>query len=178
MFAQSEPKQHDTEANVPVGMNFQGAERGTHQEPFNTVLLDVLFKDPNGESLRIPAFWAGGSTWKAQVFTRRRSLGRIRFAANARIRAIADCRESPARCGRVSPYTGKNPLYLHGPLRVGQVQVGGLWYMPMGRRFSGSAIHGGRASAVGCIGRIPGAHRRPQAKGFRSCKSFSRVLPG
>ena len=37
-----------------------------HADPFNEVTLDVVFIDPHGRELRVPAFWDGGKTWKAR----------------------------------------------------------------------------------------------------------------
>ena len=35
-------------------------------DPFNEIELDVLFTDPQGQMLRVPAFWAGENTWKVR----------------------------------------------------------------------------------------------------------------
>ena len=38
----------------------------SYSDPFNGVELDVVFISPNGREQRVPAFWAGGQTWKAR----------------------------------------------------------------------------------------------------------------
>ena len=84
-------------------------------DPFNDVQLDVLFTGPDGAEQLVPAFWAGGNIW------------RVRFSPSNvggyRYRTICS---DPADSGlhgqeesfEVLPYTGRNPLYKHGRLRV------------------------------------------------------------
>src|SRR5262245_47278646 len=38
----------------------------TYSDPFNQVELDVLVTDPEGHEQRVPAFWAGDSTWRVR----------------------------------------------------------------------------------------------------------------
>lgn len=38
--------------------------RAEHADPFNDVTLDAVVTTPSGASLRVPAFWAGGKSWK------------------------------------------------------------------------------------------------------------------
>src|SRR5947209_5692080 len=51
-----------TEANVIVEVTL--AAEIEYADPFNEVTLDAVFTDPLGKTVRVPAFWAGGSTWK------------------------------------------------------------------------------------------------------------------
>ena len=37
-----------------------------YADPFNQVELDVIFTDPQGQEHRMPAFWAGGQTWRVR----------------------------------------------------------------------------------------------------------------
>src|SRR6266704_101986 len=53
-----------TQANVPAELTFTAAR--TYANPFNDVTLDVVFRDPQGRELRVPAFWAGTNVWKAR----------------------------------------------------------------------------------------------------------------
>ena len=102
-----------TEANVPLEISFTAGK--AHGDPFNEVALDVLFIDPEGRELRVPAFWAGARTWKvryASPLTGRHSFRSESTPANdAGLHGIAGAVE-------ISPYTGSNPLYAHGPLQV------------------------------------------------------------
>ena len=54
-----------TETNVPVELTFTAQVK--HDDPFNTVTLDVLFDEPGNTVRRVPAFWDGGQIWKAAV---------------------------------------------------------------------------------------------------------------
>jgi hypothetical protein len=85
-----------------------------HADPFNEIELDVVLTHENGQSWRVPGFWAGGSEWRA------------RFAP-----PLAGNYKGVARCSRgqdanlegqtlelqAAPYTGSNPLLVHGPIR-------------------------------------------------------------
>src|SRR5437879_3624101 len=53
-----------TQANVLAELTFTAAR--TYADPFNDVTLDVVFLDPQGRELRVPAFWAGTNVWKAR----------------------------------------------------------------------------------------------------------------
>src|SRR5258705_12409657 len=53
-----------TEANVMAEFTFTASR--TYADPFNEVTLDVIFSDPKGSELRVPAFWAGSKEWKAR----------------------------------------------------------------------------------------------------------------
>src|SRR5687768_13556929 len=53
-----------TETNVMVELTLTASR--THADPFNEVTLDVVFADPKGHELRVPAFWAGTNVWKAR----------------------------------------------------------------------------------------------------------------
>ena len=60
----ADPAPTRTEANVPVELTLEAAR--SHADPFNEVTLDAVFVDPEGRELRVPAFWAGGRTWKVR----------------------------------------------------------------------------------------------------------------
>jgi hypothetical protein len=103
----------ETQANVMVEMTFAASR--AYSDPFNEVTLDVDFVDPSGHELRVPAFWAGNNVWKVRYSSP--TSGTHRFHS--------ECSEARDRglhgvTGEVDvkPYTGQNPLYLRGPLRV------------------------------------------------------------
>ena len=102
-----------TPANTPVECAFT-AERG-YADAFNEVVLDVIFTDPAGKEFRVPAFWAGGKTWKVRYASPLTGTHRYRTvcspANDAGLHGVA---------GEVTitPYSGKNPLYAHGPVQV------------------------------------------------------------
>jgi hypothetical protein len=102
-----------TEANVPVEIVFT-AQRA-HADPFTEVRLDVTFTDPAGTTRKVPAFWAGGAKWK------------VRYASplTGGHQCRSDCSDA-ADAGlhgvqgtvQVAAYTGDNPLFRHGPVRI------------------------------------------------------------
>src|SRR5687768_1512811 len=103
----------ETQANVMIEIPFTAAEK--YADPFNDVTLDVTFSDPNGKDFRVPAFWAGGSTWKVRYASA--VVGTHRFRSES---STANDKGLHGVAGSVEikPYAGKNPLYAHGPLRV------------------------------------------------------------
>ena len=54
-------------SSKPTGSsNSRSRPRIPSADPFNTIDLDVTFTAPSGKIIRIPAFWAGGKTWRAR----------------------------------------------------------------------------------------------------------------
>ena len=102
-----------TPANTPVELTFTA--RGAYVDPFNQLTLDVLFTDPAGIVRRVPAFWAGGKTWKVRYASPLAGAHTYRTECSATVDAGLH-----NRTGRVTitPYRGKNPLYAHGPVQV------------------------------------------------------------
>jgi hypothetical protein len=102
-----------TDANVMVETTFR-ANRA-YSDPFNQVTVDVLFTEPGGAQLRVPAFWAGSNLWKARYSSP--VLGMHHFRT--------ECSESQdnglhgiAGTIEIRRYQGTNSLFLHGPIRV------------------------------------------------------------
>jgi len=133
-----------TAANVPVELTFTA--QGHYVDPFNHVVLDVVFTDPSGATFRVPAFWAGGLTWKARYASP--LTGTHRYATESTPASDAGLH---GRTGTVTvvPYTGKNPLYAHGPVRVAADRrhfehadgtpffwLGDTWWMGLCKRLS------------------------------------------
>ena len=86
-----------------------------YTSPFSEVTLDVLFIEPEGKEIRVPAFWAGNNVWKVRYASP--VVGTHSFRSD-----YADAQDAGLHgiTGKVevTPYTGTNPLYRHGPLRV------------------------------------------------------------
>ncbi|MEW6752708.1 MAG: DUF4038 domain-containing protein [Candidatus Latescibacterota bacterium] len=103
----------DTAQHQPVELGFTASR--THADPFNQAELDVAFTAPDGTELRVPAFWAGGDQWRVRYSSG--TLGRHAF------RTVCSAADDPGLHGitgdlQVIPYTGDNPLFRHGPVRV------------------------------------------------------------
>jgi Protein of unknown function (DUF4038)/Domain of unknown function (DUF5060) len=101
------------EANRMIELSFTAAN--SHADPFNTIDLDVTFTSPSSKVVRVPAFWAGGNTW------------RVRYASpeigvHTYVTSCTDAHDMGLEqvAGRVQvvPYMGDNPLFRHGPIRV------------------------------------------------------------
>jgi len=114
--AKASPRRHvtpSTPANVPIELTFTA--RGAYADPFNQVTLDALLTDPAGVVRRVPAFWAGGKTWKFRYASPLAGTHTFRTECNH----AADAGLHGGTGGiTVTAYRGKNPLYAHGPVQV------------------------------------------------------------
>ena len=102
-----------TEANVPVELTFTASE--TYGDPFNEVDLDVVFTDPAGKQLHVPAFWAGANVWKARYASP--VVGAHQFRTECSKGSDRGL-QSVTGAVEIKPYAGDNPLYTHGPIHV------------------------------------------------------------
>jgi hypothetical protein len=130
------------EANRTVEISFTSEK--DYADPFNLVTLDAVVSTPDGRQLRVPAFWAGGKTW------------RVRYASPVTgkhgFRTECNDASNPALHGvtgeiEIKPYTGNNPLLRHGPIRVAEDRrhfahadgtpffwLGDTWWMGLTKR--------------------------------------------
>jgi Protein of unknown function (DUF4038)/Domain of unknown function (DUF5060)/Putative collagen-binding domain of a collagenase len=101
------------EVNRMVEVSFESGR--TYADPFNEVILDAVFTEPGGRTLRVPAFWAGGATWRVRYASPLTGTHRFRTecsdAANPGLHGVTGEVE-------VKPYIGANPLFRNGPVRV------------------------------------------------------------
>ncbi|HZM02184.1 MAG TPA: DUF4038 domain-containing protein, partial [Candidatus Saccharimonadales bacterium] len=109
----SAPHTFKTQANVMVEMTLTAKNHYT--DPFNQVLLDVVFIDLAGHELRVPAFWAGGDLWKARYASP--LVGTHRFRSECSETGDGGLQGVSGQV-EISAYHGDNPLYQHGPLRA------------------------------------------------------------
>lgn len=86
-----------------------------HKDPFNDVTLDVSFTDPAGVKRVVPAFWAGGKSWKVRYASP--LAGTHRFVSICSDKSDAGLNGVEGTV-EVAKYVGDNPLYVHGPLTV------------------------------------------------------------
>jgi hypothetical protein len=101
------------EANVIVEISFTAAR--THTDPFNEVTLDVVFIDPHGRELRVPAFWDGGNTWKVRYASP--LIGAHPFHSECSDKGDKGLNNIRGKV-EIRPYTGTNASYRHRPLKV------------------------------------------------------------
>ena len=102
-----------TMANMPLELSFTA--RAAHDDPFNTVTLDLVVVSPSGATCRVPAFWDGGATWKARYASP--ELGRHRWQSVCSASADSGLHGVRGEL-EVSAYQGGNQLFAHGPLRI------------------------------------------------------------
>ncbi|MGI8603176.1 MAG: DUF4038 domain-containing protein [Verrucomicrobiales bacterium] len=102
-----------TETNVMVELTLTASR--TYGDPANEVTLDVSFIDPTGRELRVPAFWDGKNIWKVRYASP--VLGTHRFRSEFPDAADSGLHGATGKV-EIKPYTGGNPLYKHGPLRM------------------------------------------------------------
>jgi len=82
-----------------------------YSDPFNEAELDVIFTAPDGLVRKIPAFWAGGRTWKARYSSG--LIGTHSYLSQSPDKAM----DGITGTVDVTPYSGENLLYAHGPIR-------------------------------------------------------------
>ena len=85
-----------------------------YKKPFMEIEVDVIFSNGKKE-WKVPAFWDGGKTWKVRFSTPEK--GEYSYHAVA-----TDKSNTGLNTGKntlmVTEYTGDNPLYQRGKLRV------------------------------------------------------------
>ena len=86
-----------------------------YSDPFNEVELDVVFTTPSGAEHRMPAFWAGDSTWRVRYAAPKAGVYSYRTECNNTADAALHGRTGKLT---VKPFVGKNPLYQRGFIRV------------------------------------------------------------
>ena len=115
-----------------------------YADPFNTVTLDAVVTDPDGREFRVPGFWAGGDRWRIRYASG--VVGTHTYRTECPDPANAGLHGVTGEIG-VIPYTGDNPLYRHGPVRVGEdsrhlayadgtpfLWLGDTWWMALCKR--------------------------------------------
>lgn len=85
-----------------------------YPDPFD-VTVDVLVTTPSSAELRVPAFWAGESTWRVRFSSG--EIGRHAWRSVCSDEANPDLHGVEGEI-EVAEYEGANPLLAHGPLQV------------------------------------------------------------
>lgn len=111
--ASQSPVAARTQANVMVEITFTASR--DYRDAFHDVALDALFETPQGRTLKVPAFWAGGRTWKVRYASP--AIGMHRWRSVCSVPADRGL-HGLSGAVTIEAYRGENPLYLHGPLRV------------------------------------------------------------
>ncbi len=77
--------------------------------------LTALVTDPEGMTRHVPAFWSGQGTWQVRYASS--LVGRHRFRMECSDQGNPDLHGREGTIA-VSAYSGVNPLFRHGPVRV------------------------------------------------------------
>jgi hypothetical protein len=90
-------------------------EIGAEADPLRDVTVEAGFTGPSGQTRAVPGFWDGGTTWWVRFSPDQE--GRWAYTVTAEAEAAG---EGAAAAGTFEcvAYTGDNPLYRHGPIRV------------------------------------------------------------
>jgi hypothetical protein len=91
------------------------AGKDAFADPWATVELDVEFTDPQGAIKTVPAFWAGGRSWRVRYSSPIEGEHRFRTIVRAGAETGLEGRDGKLEVGG---YVGSNPLLLHGGITV------------------------------------------------------------
>lgn len=101
------------EANRVVEIELRST--GEYKNPFMDVTLDVEFVAPSGDKKLVPAFWAGEKTWKVRYASPETGTHAYKtICSDEEDTGLHDVTGEL----EVTPYSGDNPLYRHGFLRI------------------------------------------------------------
>jgi len=116
-----------------------------YKDPFDEIDLDVVFQDPQGREHRVPAFWSGENVWTVRYAAP--AAGRYPYRTICTDAANHDLHDRKGDL-QVSAYSGVNPLYGHGAVRVAADRrhfehtdgtpffwLGDTWWMGLTKRF-------------------------------------------
>jgi hypothetical protein len=118
--------------------------RKSYNDAFNDVTLDAEVTDSNGSTLIVPAFWAGGSTWRFRYSASK--TGDYRYRTHCSDAANTDLHGREGTI-HLAAYDGPNLFYRHGPIRVATdrrhfehidgtpfLWLGDTWWMGLSKR--------------------------------------------
>lgn len=86
-----------------------------YQDPFNEIDMDIHVRDKQGCKWKIPCFWSGGKVWKARFSAPHEGL--YTYVSECSVPEDSGLNDVSGSI-TVKAYDGKNPLYIHGPLRI------------------------------------------------------------
>ncbi len=87
----------------------------TYQNPFRDVVLDMIVTSPQGKNQTIPAFWAGDNIWTFRFSAPLEGIYTFKTVCNDEKNKNLHNQTGQIE---VIQYTGDNPLYKHGPLKI------------------------------------------------------------
>src|SRR5437867_6555005 len=103
----SAAKAQSFQAMVHCALEWTLTSAKSYGNPFTDVELDVIVRDPEGAEFRVPAFWAGGQTWRVRYAP-------AKSGAHTWLTVSSDAANSglQGQSGTIDsiPYQGSNPL--------------------------------------------------------------------
>jgi hypothetical protein len=117
-----------------------------YNDPFNEIELDVIIKRSDGETWKVPAFWAGGNEWRVRFAPPEPGKYQcISLCSDVSNTGLHDCKTEL----EAGSYEGSNPILMNGPLRVAESKrtfefengkslfwLGDTWWMGLCKRLS------------------------------------------
>lgn len=97
-------------------MELEWTARREHADPFASVELDLIVRDPRGRERIVPAFWSGGAVWRARYSSSVLGEHGYRTRSSDALDAGLHAQEGVIEVGRT---TRQDPLSRHGPIRIG-----------------------------------------------------------
>jgi len=115
-----------------------------YNDPFNEVEVDAVFTDPSGKQLKVPAFWAGGKTWKIRYASR--VEGSHSFTTVCSKNTDIGLQDIKGKV-EIKKYKGDNLLLTHGAISIAKDKrhfayqdgtpffwMGDTWWMGLTKR--------------------------------------------
>jgi hypothetical protein len=136
-------KKYKSKQNNPIEINFTSCH--SYKDPFNDIDLDVIFKEPGGNEIVVPAYWAGQNFWKVRYSSQ--LLGTHIFLTKC---SNIDDYGLNKKSGEIeiSEYTGNNQLLKCGPIKISKDKrhfehmdgtpffwLGDTWWYALAKRF-------------------------------------------
>jgi hypothetical protein len=184
-----------TQANVPVEIEMIASRAYA-----DDTTLDLIFTDPAGTVRKVPAFWGGGKTWKVRYASPLTGTHRWRSECGGGSDTGLNGVEGLVS---VTNYTGDNPLFKRGPVRVTSGRrhleyadgtpffwLGDTWWMGLSHRLqfpkefqqlAGDRVQKGFNVIQLVAGLYPDMHpfdpRGANEAGFPWEKDYARIRP-
>ena len=124
--------------------------------------VDVVF-ERNGKRWRVPTFWNGGNKWTVRFAPP--AAGIYRYRVESTDKTNTDLNNQAGQVA-ITPYSGTNPLFGKGPLRVKRplLRTRGRHAFLLARRYLGY-----RPIRSFALARVPRNRRRSKGERFHRC---------
>lgn len=136
-------KKYFTFQNQVIEFSFNSSK--IYKDPFNEIDLDVIFIDPNGKKLMVPAFWDGENIWRVRYSSC--VIGNHKFLTKCSNNEDEELNNHSGEI-KILQYRGNNNLLKHGRLKVSDnflylkhvdgtpfLWLGDTWWFAFAKRF-------------------------------------------